>query len=212
MDLVFDDLTDAYLGQAEVVRRLVESVDDFSVPTRIEGWSVGVLVGHLSTAIEALWRWSGEAVGDGVELDAVSYWTPVAAFADGSSDWAISYAAGRSDSVLGADLTAALDEGAKFLGAASPGTIVTLPMGGARLLFDQFLATRVLEMTVHGLDLAAALVADGSPAPCAASVTASLLDMRLDGPRPSDLTDDVAWIEAGTGRSTHDDARLPVLV
>jgi hypothetical protein len=38
----------------------------------------------------------------------------------------------------------------------------------------------------------------------------TVLDTLLEGPRPADLGDEVAWIEAATGRSIHKDERLPV--
>ena len=212
MELNLDDLNHAFSEQGDRLKAVVDDVDEISAPTRLPGWSAGVMIGHVSSAIEALWRWDGAGSGEGIELDAVSYWQPVAAFADGSSEWAIRYAADRSEAELREGLVTAIDRAGSHLEEAASESIVVLPMGGAWLRFDQFLATRILEMTVHGLDLAAAGRSDVRPGLRSIGVTAAILDGCLDGSRPSDLTDDVSWVEAATGRCPHDDARLPVVV
>jgi hypothetical protein len=47
------------------------------------------------------------------------------------------------------------------------------------------------------------------------ALTASILDQllarRTVGGRPVDLSDDVAWIRAASGRSEHPDPRLPLI-
>ncbi len=87
----------------------------------------------------------------------------------------------------------------------------------ALMRLDEFLASRVLEGVVHGLDLTDAL-----GRPCMATAegiadTAAILDellaRRTVPGRPADLTDDLEWIRAASGRAVtpHPDPRLPLI-
>jgi uncharacterized protein (TIGR03083 family) len=80
---------------------------------------------------------------------------------------------------------------------------------------DEFVASRIVEAVVHGIDLAQALglpyfaTADGI------AVTAALLDdllaRRTTGRRPAELSDDLDWILAASGRAESGDNRLPLI-
>jgi hypothetical protein len=80
---------------------------------------------------------------------------------------------------------------------------------------DEFVASRIVEAVVHGIDLAQAL---GSPYFATAdgiAVTAAILDdllaRRTTGRRPAALSDDLDWILAASGRAPTDDNRLPLI-
>ena len=80
---------------------------------------------------------------------------------------------------------------------------------------DEFVASRIVEAVVHGIDLAQAL---GSPYFASAdgiAVTAAILDdllaRRTTGRRPDALSDDLNWILAASGRAPSDDNRLPLI-
>jgi Mycothiol maleylpyruvate isomerase N-terminal domain len=80
---------------------------------------------------------------------------------------------------------------------------------------DEFVASRIVEAVVHGIDLAQAL---GSPYFATAdgiAVTAAILDdllaRRTTGRRPAALSDDLDWILAASGRAPSDDNRLPLI-
>ena len=80
---------------------------------------------------------------------------------------------------------------------------------------DEFVASRIVEAVVHGIDLAQAL---GSPYFATAdgiAVTAAILDdllaRRTTGRRPAALSDDLEWILAASGRAPSDDNRLPLI-
>jgi hypothetical protein len=81
---------------------------------------------------------------------------------------------------------------------------------------DEFVASRIVEAVVHGVDLAQAL---GSPYFATAdgiAVTAAILDdllaRRTTGRRPAGLPDDMDWILAASGRAESGDNRLPLIV
>jgi len=83
-----------------------------------------------------------------------------------------------------------------------------------RVRLDRYLATRVVEACVHGLDLRDALNAPPTPTPVALRVTVWGFEQALErrgSVRPLDLADDVAFIEAATGRRSSSDPNLPLL-
>jgi uncharacterized protein (TIGR03083 family) len=85
----------------------------------------------------------------------------------------------------------------------------------APMRVDEFVASRIVEAVVHGIDLAQALglpyfaTADGT------AVTAAILDdllaRRTTGRRPAELSDDMDWILAASGRAESSDNRLPLI-
>jgi hypothetical protein len=102
-------------------------------------------------------------------------------------------------------------EGAR---ANPPDTVGPAFYGLIRL--DEFLATRIAEAVIHGLDLTDALGRPPLPMPKAVPIAAAVLDevvarTRVPG-RPADLgADDVAFIRAASGRGEHPDPRFPVV-
>ncbi len=209
MDFDFDELRTAFGGQSRAFVALVDATPDLSTPTRLDGWDCAVLVGHVSTAVEALWRWQGAPPPDVPSIDAVGWWDVV----DGgvNSAFAQRYAAKRSHDELRELIRSGVRRANEMLPAMTPDTRLVAPGGGAWARLDQALATRIVELTVHGLDLAAA---NGSPRtmdPGASSIVGRILDVRLGGDRPADLGDDTRWVAAATGRDVHPDPRLPVM-
>jgi len=85
----------------------------------------------------------------------------------------------------------------------------------APMQVDEFVASRVVEAVVHGLDLTLALGRDPIGTPQGIALTASILDdllaRRTVGRRPADRADDLAWVLAASGRAEHPDNRLPLI-
>jgi hypothetical protein len=79
----------------------------------------------------------------------------------------------------------------------------------------EFVPSRMVEAVVHGLDLTDALGQDPVATPEGVAMTAAIFDellARWTVPgRPADLTDDMAWVRAASGRVPHSDPRLPLL-
>jgi uncharacterized protein (TIGR03083 family) len=95
-----------------------------------------------------------------------------------------------------------------------PDTIGPGFFGPMRL--DEFVATRLVEVQVHGMDLTDALGAPLLSIPRVTTMAAEVLDevlaRRAVPGRPADLEgDDLAFIRAAAGRGDHPDPRLPVV-
>ncbi len=86
--------------------------------------------------------------------------------------------------------------------------IISTFMGPMRL--DEYVATRVLEVVVHHIDIRVALDLPPVPTPDAARMTMAILEQLLGQPRPRNLGR-TRFIQAATGRMPSDDPRLPVL-
>jgi hypothetical protein len=85
----------------------------------------------------------------------------------------------------------------------------------APMQVDEFVASRVVEAVVHGLDLTLALNRDPIATPEGLALTAAILDdllaRRTLGRRSADLADDLVWVTAASGRAEHADNRLPLI-
>jgi len=80
---------------------------------------------------------------------------------------------------------------------------------------DEFVASRIVEAVVHGIDLAQALgmpyFATTGGLAATAAILDDLLTRRTTGRRPAALADDLDWILAASGRGPSDDNRLPLI-
>jgi Mycothiol maleylpyruvate isomerase N-terminal domain len=209
MTIEFDNLRAAFQRQSAEFLDLVDATPDLAVPTPLDGWDCAVLIGHVSTAIEALWRWRGDPPDGAVELDRVDWWDGVDP--TGIDTFAQRYAAKRTHGELRELIASSIDRADQLLAEASSDWTLVAPGGIAWTRLDEALATRTFELTVHGLDLATASCSSGVPDAAALAISGEILDRRLDGPRPTDLEADLDWVRAATGRASHADPRLPVV-
>src|SRR6185312_17029059 len=85
----------------------------------------------------------------------------------------------------------------------------------APMRVDEFVASRVVEAVVHGIDLTQALGRDPIATPDGIALTAAILDdllaRRTVGARPPQYADDLDWILAASGRAESSDTRLPLI-
>jgi hypothetical protein len=85
----------------------------------------------------------------------------------------------------------------------------------ALMQLGEFVPSRVVEAVVHGLDLTDALGTGPVATPEGVAMTAAIFDellaRRTVPGRPADLADDMAWVRAASGRSPHEDPRLPLI-
>lgn len=173
-------------------------------------WTVAELVAHLVRAADRVDAYLDRELG-GTEpaVDRVTYWRfDLEAAAPAIAARAREAAAGRAP----ADLVAAFARGwrasVERAGALPGGHLLETLRGPMRL--DDYLATRVVELVVHHLDLRAALDVPPVVPPASGALTVEVLEALLEGTRPRNFGRD-RFIRAATGRIAVDDPRFPVL-
>jgi uncharacterized protein (TIGR03083 family) len=202
----------ALAGEVADLRALLaaQSLAAWQRPTRLPGWDVTILVAHLARGVGRVAEYAATPLAEPPARDRRTYWDYDARAAAPEVDArARAAAAGATPAGLLAELDRALTAGAAAVARLAPATVIPSAMGPIQLV--EYLPTRLVEVCIHGLDLRDALGAPLRPTPAALARTAALLDQLLGSPRPADLGDPVAFIEAASGRRPHDDPRLPLL-
>jgi uncharacterized protein (TIGR03083 family) len=191
--------------QAEAaMRSLVDA--DLARPTRCEAWDVRALIGHLIRDVDRIVTYLAASPPDQApspsDIDAVAYFhafDPARAapgVAQRSRETAAAYATREALMEAFAQMWRHAVEAAT---AAGPERVVTVA-GGQTLRLADYVPTRVLEMTVHGLDLADAMGMAPWTTPGAAEVTRDLLVGLLERHPPA-AWDDTMFFDKGTGRA-----------
>ncbi|HEX2029238.1 MAG TPA: maleylpyruvate isomerase N-terminal domain-containing protein [Nitriliruptorales bacterium] len=177
--------------------------------TRLPEWNLGELVAHLARGAARVAAYLAEAPPATAEVGWLDYWRRArdldpAAIAERSRREA---AAARPEE-LRERFSTAWRGAVEAARVAVPGRLLPSPVGAMRL--DHYLTSRVVEVTVHGLDLRAALGLEEVATPQGLVVTCAVLE-GLAGGRPSDLEEDVGFVLAATGRRPHGAAGFPLL-
>jgi uncharacterized protein (TIGR03083 family) len=176
--------------------------ESFARPTRCPPWDVRILVGHMLRDLDRVVTYLNEPAPDAAPTDAISYWRSYDPRAEGPMITAsATEAADRFDST--AALVLGLDQTLRQCLAAArveePDRLLRTRLTTVRL--DEFLKTRILEIGIHGLDLADALDRDPWLSPGAASVVLGILTGLLgEDPSASLGWSGLTYIETGTGR------------
>jgi uncharacterized protein (TIGR03083 family) len=181
---------------------LALSDEDFASPTRCTAWDVKELLAHMHRDVDRINVALANSPPDRADTTAVTYWHSYdpkvdgAAIADRAKEWAASFKSGQE---LAKAWDAMWRRAIQTLSFTDSGRLVET--WGPKLTLEEFVKTRVLEMTVHGLDLAEALSRPPATTDAGIAVTRAILVGLLGVEPPGDLGwDDVVFIEAGTGR------------
>jgi hypothetical protein len=204
----------------EFVRNL--SSDDWNQPTRLEPfdvdarpWTIKELVAHIDISI-GLTLGFLESIQDGQPgRDRVSFF-----IADRSQVAPVvyDYAKGLAAGLTPEGLTDKLGETFKATVAGTRAQAAEVVGSGyfALMRLDEWVPSRTVEAVVHGLDLTDALgaapIATSDGVATTKGILDDLLGRRTVPGRPSDLSDDLAFIRAAAGRAQHTDPRFPLLV
>jgi uncharacterized protein (TIGR03083 family) len=206
------DVLEAECARAsEALRGVPEAV--YGGPTRCPPWNVKGLVGHLWRDVDRIVAYAG-GPGSGpaarAETDAVSYWRSYDPVVEGplisqrSSEVADRFATGAD---LATSFARHWPECIAAARAMKPGDVVRTRLTWIRI--DEFVGTRVVEATVHGLDLAEAITMPPWPTPGGLAITHAILVALLGDPPPTSLaSDEIAFIETATGRRPLEAAAL----
>lgn len=198
------DALQALAEECELVSSTVGvlSEGEFARPTRLPGWNVKELLGHMHRDVDRLNTGLSQPAPQAADTDAVTYWRTYSpavdgpAIADRAREVAAAHATGR-------DLAEAWDEMWRraLAGARQAGPDRLILSWGPVLRMDEFLKTRVLEITVHRMDLEHALGRKGWGTDQAVSIVDDILVGLLGQEPPAELEWDVVdFIERGTGR------------
>jgi hypothetical protein len=186
-------------------------VDDAQPP-----WTLFELAGHFDISIGLTVMLMAEPQVGQVGRDRTSFFIfPRSEVAPVVYDYAYTMVDGKTPGQMPDVLAATFAKTVDGARSMAPDTVG--PGYYALMRLDEFVASRVVEAVVHGLDLTDALGREPMCTPEGVVVTAAILDdllaRRTVPGRPQDLAgDDLAWVRAASGRGpAHPDPRLPLI-
>ena len=179
------------------------SEEDFGLPSRCSAWNVKELLAHMYRDVERTIVGLRQDPPDEADTDAITYWTAydptvdAPEIADRAKTRAASYGSGRELAIVWDDMwRRAVDL------AEEEGPLRVIRTWAPALTLDEFLKTRALEITVHGMDMALALGREPWTTTEGADVTIKILQGLLGPELPDELGwDDLTFIDKGTGRA-----------
>jgi hypothetical protein len=197
------------------------SDDEWKAPTKLEPldanlphWTVFELAGHFDISI-GLTRMLIDSAQEGQPgRDRVSFFIfPRSEVAPVVYDYAYTMVEGKKPGDMPGVLRETFGKTIEESRATPPDTIGSGYY--ALMQLGEFVPSRVVEAVVHGFDLTDALGRDTIATPRGTAMAAWILDellaRRTVAGRPSDLSDELAWVRAASGRAPHDDPRLPLI-
>ncbi len=219
----YEEMTDAL---AEALQALEDTLaglseDDWNRPTLLRSadsppWNVLQLAAHFDIFMGLVLNLVAEAKGGLPTLDRASSSIAVSDSSQGPVlyQYMADHAKGQSPVSMLETLRPTFKQALEAIRATPPDTVGPAFYGLMRL--DEFVATRIVEAVIHGMDLTDALGRPPLDMPKAGPIAADILEevlarTRVPG-RPADLAgDDLAFIRAAAGRGEHPDPRLPVV-
>jgi uncharacterized protein (TIGR03083 family) len=209
------DPLEALREECEQVSKFVLALteEDFVRPTRCEAWNVKELLAHLYWGVNRARRSLSEPPPEAADTDSVTYWRSYERLEDApaiagraaqrATEWPSGTALALAWDTMWREVVAACAHEKRDRLVSTWGPTLTL---------DEYLRTRVLEVTVHRMDLMDALGEKGWGTDRAISIVDDTLEALLGEEPPSDLDWDVVdFIDAGTGRRPLTDRERDIL-
>jgi uncharacterized protein (TIGR03083 family) len=203
-------VADAFRAEAERLSEEISGVDEagFGRPSPCPPWTVGELLSHVRIGVGRVPAMlAAPEPSPGPLISAPGYYRPDQRFSPATNRDRIA-AAQQAAAAPGArpDLARGFDQAWREAWAAvrrAPPDRVVLTRHGDRMLFTEFLRTRVLELAVHGLDLAGGL---GRPPWLTEVAAVTVAGLMLPSGAPARLRDESGWdqvmlIAKATGRA-----------
>ena len=196
-----DLIHEAFGAEGRQLSRVLAGLDDaaFARPTACAPWTVAELAYHVRMTMGRLPGMLAAPEPAGSDLvPAPGYYRADQRFSTATNEGRIESAQRGAAALAGPaararDVEVARRQAELALRDAPPGRVVTTRHGD-RMLLREFLRTRVLELAVHGLDLAAALDREPWVTAQAAHVTEDLL---LSPAAASRLRAETGWDRVG---------------
>jgi uncharacterized protein (TIGR03083 family) len=195
---------EALSGESAAAEAVLQALPDaaFDRPTRCAAWDVRGLTGHMLRDVDRILDYVAVPAPSEADATGASYFTRYDPVADApdvakrSIDRAAAFATtGELVEAFGATWRRAVD-----LARAEGSDRLVQVAWGPTMRLDDYLDTRVLEMAVHGLDLADALNEPPWLTPPGGAVVRDILTTLLGG-APPHVWDDVELADKGTGRA-----------
>jgi uncharacterized protein (TIGR03083 family) len=216
------ELVSALAGELDSVAQVLKSLDadEWSKPTvlvpvdSVRHWTVLELAGHIGYAMNMIDTLLSKEAVPPPALDRVSFYDqPKGLLAPLAYQTAADVAANKTNAEILDYCLANFSDAVAKARLADPEFVGWTVIGTIRI--DEFIATRVVEAVVHGLDLAQALNRSATPSvgavECAANVLDSLNVRHQAQSRPESLSEDWLWVQVASGRRRHDDFPTPLL-
>lgn len=198
----------AFDAECRLMAQTLGGVEDWSAPG-LGQWNVAQLVAHTVRATTRVPAYLEQPAEGPPVVDRIGYWRyDAAAEAPAIAQRAIDEAAAITPSQLPQAFAAGHAQTLQAAQDAGADHVLFTIRGPMRL--DEYVATRVLEVVVHHMDLRAALDLPPASDPEAARLVMQVLEGLLGGPRPRNLGR-TRFIQVATGRLPSDDPRFPVL-
>ncbi|MFB7512756.1 maleylpyruvate isomerase family mycothiol-dependent enzyme [Streptomyces sp. NPDC056144] len=209
-----DQVLEAFRRECEALGDSVTGLTkaEWDLPTRCTPWTVRDLLGHVCVVIDWLPAMLDAPAPDEAEISAVRYYRPDDRFSPQTNDKRIALAQDRGAGLASSFASSSEDFDATWRRAdrlcrAEPGGRTVRTRHGDAMLLSEFLLTRVVEVAVHGLDLADALGREAWLTPVAGDAVTEL----LLGAEHVPAIDELGWSRArflrkATGREPLEEA------
>jgi hypothetical protein len=197
------------------------SDDEWRLPTKLvpvdpdlPHWTVFELAGHFDIAIGLTRMLIAGRDASQPARDRTSFFiNPRSETAPVVYDYAYKMVEGKTPADMPGVLHETFSQTVAEARAVPAGTVG--PGYFAPMRVDEFVASRILEAVVHGIDLTQALgresIATAEGIAATAAILDDLLARRTVPGRPPELSGDLDWILAASGRAESSDSRLPLI-
>ena len=197
--------------------------DDWQRPTLLRPpepgrppWTVLELAAHLDVFMGLTLGLVAEPLEAQPVVDRASFYLSVSdrtKVAPVIYQYIVDHAQGHTPATIRDQVGVTFKQALEAIRTTAPDTVGPGFFGPMRL--EEFVATRLVEVRVHGLDLTDAVgapLAMPETTVMAAEVLEEVLARRAVPGRPADLAgDDLGFIRAAAGRGDHPDPRLPIV-
>lgn len=200
---------DAFVAECTTVDATLTAVPaEAWTRVALGSWNLAELVAHLTRQVTRLTAYADQPVEGPAAVDRFSYFRDVAALAPDVAARAVAEARKVDAETLPALFAEGWREDADLAATLPADRLIATVRGVMRV--DDYLATRLLEVVVHHIDVRAALDLPPAPTPDAGRLAMELLEGMLGSPRPRNLGR-VRFLLTATGRLPSDDGRFPLI-
>jgi uncharacterized protein (TIGR03083 family) len=206
----YPTIKEGFAGQGENIVRLLQSLNeaDFAKPSRLPGWDILTLAAHTMRAPDVVLTYGLNVTTEPPARNRISYYDFKGAdIAEAVTQRAREAAETTTAKTIAADFAQVMAKSTEFLETLKGETVIKVIFG--TIAVEEYIPTRILEMVIHSLDLTESLGLAPILHPAAEAVTLEILEALLEGERPAALSDNVAFLEAATGRKPYPGLVIP---